>query len=102
MSSKRTMQRLAISGDLTIYNAMEKKEQLMAALDRVDNLEVDLSEVKTVDAAGLQLLMLLKREAAARGADVRLVGDNDSVRAVIDHYNMAATFGDSVRTPPAN
>ena len=50
--------RLTILEDLTIYNALEQKQQLLDALSATSRLELDLSQVAEIDTAGLQLLIL--------------------------------------------
>ena len=48
--------RLAILEELTIYHAMDQKQQLLDALANSQALELDLSQVAEIDTAGLQLL----------------------------------------------
>lgn len=86
--------RLTITDDMTIYNAALQKAQLLDALDAGQDLEIDLSQVAEIDTAGFQLLLLTKREAAARSVAARIVAHSPAVREVIDFYRMAAHFGD--------
>ena len=88
--------RMAIIEDLTIYHAMEQRQQLIEALDRSDALELDLSQVAEMDTAGLQLLMLAKREAGRRGKPLSIVAHSPVVRQTLDFCNLAAYFGDPV------
>lgn len=91
-----TQNRLAIMEDLTIYHAMEQKERLVAALEMADGLELDLSQVGEIDTAGLQLLILVKREAARRDKALSIVAHSPAVRQTLDFCNLAAFFGDPV------
>ena len=50
-------------GELTIYGALEAKEELLAALEEAPALELDLTLVSEMDTAGLQVLLLAAREA---------------------------------------
>ena len=59
--------RLQISGELTIYDAVALHRALLESLGACDSLELDLAAVTDLDAAGLQQLMLLRREARATG-----------------------------------
>ena len=59
--------RLAIQENMTIYQAQAQKDLLLSALAGTDSLELDLSRVAEIDTAGLQILMLVKREAARGG-----------------------------------
>lgn len=85
---------LAISEALTIYHALEQKQRLLDALARTDALELDLSQVPDIDTAGLQLLILLKKEALRAGKQVRILAHSPAVSAVIDFCKLAADFGD--------
>lgn len=94
--TKNGICRLAIDGEMTIYTALEMKAQLLPHLDKLKELEVDLSQVTEIDSAGLQLLILLKRETMAREAVLRLTAHSASVTEVIDTLNLAAYFGDPI------
>lgn len=85
--------------DLTIYHAQELKQLLLDALAATTELELDLSQVGELDAAGLQLLILLKKEAQQAGRCVRIVAHSPVVRDVIDFCNMATEFGDPLVIP---
>jgi anti-anti-sigma factor len=88
--------RLTLVEDLTIYHAAEIKLRLEEALGSDGPLELDLSQVGETDTAGLQLLILAKREAARLGKDMRIVAHSPSVRQTIDFCNLASFFGDPV------
>lgn len=88
--------RLMIDGEMNIYNALEVKEQLIAAVRGGDTLELDLSHVSEIDTAGLQLLLLAKQESARLDKTLHIIAHSDPVRELIDFYNVAAFFGDPV------
>ena len=92
--TKNGVCRLQIEGEMTIYTALDMQTQLLRHLAKARELEVDLSQVTEIDSAGLQLLILLKRETAARGAILRLIAHSTPVTDVIDTLNLAAYFGD--------
>ncbi len=83
-------------GEMTIYTAAELKGSLMAVLDKCRAVEIDLSEVSEMDTAGLQLLILAKRESQARKIGLNIVGHSKAVIDVLDLCNMTAYFGDPV------
>lgn len=66
-------QPLTVTEDLTIYHALELKEKLLDALAQTADLELNLAQVGEMDTAGLQLLVLLKKEAQRAGKCVRIV-----------------------------
>lgn len=91
-----TPTRLAITQELTIYHAMEQKQQVIAALEASEGLELDLSQVAEMDTAGLQVLMLAKREAGRLNKHLAIVAHSPVVRQTLDYCNLAAFFGDPV------
>lgn len=90
---------LSIIEDLTIYHALEQKQMLLDALAATDELELNLAQVAEMDTAGLQLLVLLKKESQRAGKRVRIVAHSQAVSSVIDFCNMAAEFGDPLVIP---
>jgi len=94
-------QLLSLTEDLPIYHALEQKNALLAALAGTDDLELDLMHVGEIDTAGLQLLILLKKEAQRAGKTISIVAHSQSVRAVIDFCKLAAELGDPLVIPAA-
>lgn len=88
--------RLSVEGDMTIYKALALKTKLLQALKGASQLEVDLSRVGEVDTAGVQLLLLLKREAMKSRKALRLVGHSAATLDALDLFNLGAYFGDPV------
>ena len=68
---------------------------------QLDELELDLLQVGEIDTAGLQLLILLKKEAQRSGKRLSIVAHSQAVRAVIDFCNLAAELGDPLVIPAA-
>ena len=92
---------LSLTEDLTIYHALEQKKRLLDALAEADDLELDLLQVAEIDTAGLQLLILLKKEAQRAGKRLSIVAHSQSIRSVIDFCNLAAVLGDPLLIPTA-
>lgn len=90
------MQTLTIENDLTIFTVIEKKTNLLAFLNSGSDLEVDLSQVEEIDTAGLQVLILIKREAAKTGKSLRFVMHSKPVQDIIELANLTSAFGDQV------
>lgn len=86
-------------GDMTIYSVAGYKEQLLAVLKRACNMEISLANVGEIDSAGMQLLILAKREAQKRNLALRITGHTAAVVEVMDLYNMTGFFGDPVIMP---
>ena len=74
------MRSLTLAGELTIQTAAQKKVGLLAFLDRTAgaqaDLELDLSDVTELDTAGVQLLLMVRREARAQGRNLTLHLEN--------------------------
>ncbi|MDD2883762.1 MAG: STAS domain-containing protein [Dechloromonas sp.] len=88
--------RLVLKDDLTIYHALDQKHMLIDSLAGTPSLELDLSQVTEIDTAGLQLLILVKREAARHGKELAIVAHSPAVRQTLDFCNLATYFGDPV------
>ena len=93
--------RLSLTEDLTIYHALDQKSILLDALASTSELELDLLQVSDIDTAGLQLLILLKKEAQRAGKRVAIVAHSQAVRSVIDFCNLATELGDPLVIPAA-
>ena len=91
---KSKVGKIAIADTMTIYQAAAHKKDLLNAFNGADELEIDLSGVTEMDSTGLQLLVLLKREALKKHKQVRLVAHSAASLEVLDTYNLAAYFGD--------
>lgn len=85
---------VVLEGGLTIYNAGLLKAQLLQALAEVPVLSLDLSRVAELDSAGLQVLMLLKREAGAAQKSLHILAHSPAVQEVFDLFGLAGWFGD--------
>ena len=91
--------RLALEGDLTIYHADEIRQRLIDIIQGESRLDLDLSQVMDIDSAGLQVLLLAKREALATGKEMRIVAHSPAVQELLDFLNVAAYFGDPLVIP---
>lgn len=89
-----------VQGSMTIYEAAAGKQALLGVLADATELEIDLSSVAEMDTAGLQLLILVKRESLRTGKAVRLTGHGEASLDVLDRYNLAGYFGDPVVISP--
>lgn len=90
------MQHLAIEGELTIFTAAEQKPKLLKFLKKGKQFEINLASVTEIDTAGLQLLILLKREAAQTGKTLSFVMHSKAVLEMLELTNLIAAFGDQV------
>ena len=77
-----------------VWTAPLSAEQLLAALAATEDLELDLSGVGEMDTAGLQLLLLLKREVLQQGKQLKIISHSPSVQHLFDFCNLVGVFGD--------
>jgi anti-anti-sigma regulatory factor len=108
---------LRIVGELTIHTAAERKAALLSLLEAVTtaeepvelpaglpvvgsgDLELDLSEVTELDTAGLQLLLMAHREAAALGRRLVLTRPSPAVVDVLDIVQLTDRLTDRPGPP---
>ena len=78
---------LSLAGELTIQTAAEEKLALLAFLETTigthANVELDLSDVSELDTAGVQLLLMARREARAQGCNLTLVAPSHTALEVL-------------------
>ncbi len=67
-------------------------EELMARLDHVRVLVLDVSEVDQLDAGGLGTLLLVRRWALQKCAKVKLVNPPDFFRRLLDTTHLNSVF----------
>lgn len=90
---------LAIEGEMTIYRAAELKQVLLVSLAKPGSIDVDLSAVTDLDAAGVQLLMLARQLADTRQKKLRLIACSPTVLEVLELLNLK-TYLDAARVSP--
>jgi anti-anti-sigma factor len=85
-----------LSGELTIYSAVEVSGTLLAALQQAQQtagpVQLDLAEVTELDGAGMQLLLSTAKSVAEWGATVSLSRVPPPIQAILDSYHLANRF----------
>ena len=77
-----------LSPGLEIRDVESARSRLLAALDGVSALQVDVSAVAAADTAGAQLLLSLQREAAARGIGIEFVGESPVLTTIVKQLGL--------------
>ena len=90
-----------MEGPLTIYTATEQKDLLLSLFPLAHEVELDLTSVDELDSAGLQLLILIKRESLKEGTQLLLSNPSSTVSEAfrlsgLDDYFTNASFTQSV------
>jgi len=85
--------RLVLSGELTIYSVADIKARLAEVMSSASQIEVDLSGVTEVDTAGLQLMLIAKRNP---GNQVVFSKHTAAVLRLIDLASLGHALGDQM------
>jgi anti-anti-sigma factor len=83
---------LQLAGELTIYTAADLKPQLLQALTECTALDLHLGQISELDTAGLQQLLLARREAARLGKTLRLLEPSAAAREVLAFMQLDTAF----------
>jgi len=81
---------LAVEGEMTIYRAAELHPVLLDAVRTHDAPALDLSAVTEFDCAGVQLLLVARREARRHGKELALRAASPAVRDAFALLGMTA------------
>lgn len=89
---------LSIAGEFTIFTANDLKARLLEAIASAESndIDIDLSDVTEIDSAGLQLMVMAKREAVASGKNVRFCQHSGPVLDLIELCDLTGFFGDPI------
>lgn len=89
----------SLAGELCIFHAAELKPQLLDLLAPDSTCEIDLAQIAEVDTAGIQLLLLVKREAPRRSCSLSFTNHSDAMIEAITLLNLTRDFGDPLLIP---
>ena len=85
--------RLAIAGDLNSATTPELRGELQALLNRrPPRLEVDLSQLHTIDSSGVGMLVSLHKGMRAQGGLITITGLRDQPLAIIRLLKLDRAF----------
>jgi len=90
-----TWELLVLEGELTVANAAALRRRMLDALQ--GPLDVDLSAVTHIDCAGLQLLIMLSREARARAIPLTLHSPSRAVQSAFALVRLAGELSAAPR-----
>lgn len=86
------LRRLTLASDLTIYSSGALKQPLLEAITGCQALEIEAADITEIDTAGLQLLLLVKRESARMGKQVRIVSPSKALQDVLTAYCLTTAL----------
>lgn len=82
MAEVMACRRLTLPAEMIINYAADIHPQVMAFQEVAAGGEFDLSAVTDIDTAGLQILLLAKKRAAAAGVPLAFVSASPAVEAI--------------------
>ena len=83
---------LKLADEVNIYAASALHERLQATLQESGPIELDLGEVTELDCAGVQQLLLLKRECEVTGRELRVIAMSDAASVVLTLLKLRQQF----------
>jgi anti-sigma B factor antagonist len=83
---------LKLADEVNIYAASALHARLQATLQESGPIELDLGEVTELDCAGVQQLLLLKRECEVTGRELRVIAMSDAVSVVLTLLKLRQQF----------
>ena len=92
--SKKQTGHLALTGELTIYEAARLKSLLLEHLNANEKVEIDLSGITELDSAGVQLMLMLRREAEVSNKPLHWIQHSHAVSQVLALLNLGSALGD--------
>jgi len=89
--------KLELSGELSIFNANNLKDELAQYLDGNKRLTLNLSDVSEADTAFLQMLLQFKKECSSREIDLDIDSCSEPVAELISIYDLNGLFDISTK-----
>ena len=93
---KEGITHLTIKDEMTIYTALEQKNDLFQYLQPDSELQINLADVTEIDSAGLQILLFIKQEAARLNFKFSLIQHSQAVVEVLELLDLGSHFGDPI------
>lgn len=84
--------RATVRGDMTIYTALELKQALLGPVASGQDIDLDLSHVHALDTAGLQLVLVAKRELEGSGRRLSVIAQSPEVTEALIACGKAEQF----------
>jgi anti-anti-sigma regulatory factor len=78
--------------DLAI-NFVQKIKDMLDKIPVAQELVIDCSNIKTIDTAGVQLLLSFQRTRTTKGASLRWIGtDNEVLTSIVELLGLTNSF----------
>lgn len=100
--SPDVIETISVSRNLNIYEAQSLKDDLLNLPQKAHVVELDLSQVIEIDTAGLQLLLLVRRESSKQGKTLRIAACSPAVQELIELCGLAELLIDALALPASD
>ncbi len=94
--SKDSSAVVSFEGEFNIYSATELKNKFTELLDLHEQLIINLNNVTSIDTAGIQVLIFLKKESESHKKKLILQSHNLVVLRFFDLYGLVGFFADKI------
>ena len=75
---------LTITGELTIYTALEYRNSILEGFSSKRNLDIDLDAVEEIDSSGLQLLAAMHKELVQNGFEMNIKAASEAASEALE------------------
>ncbi|HOW81500.1 MAG TPA: STAS domain-containing protein [Spirochaetota bacterium] len=75
-----------LSGEATIYSAVDLRQSLADILSSPGDIDLDLGGIEKIDTAGFQLFHLMGREAGRLGRTISFMNLSNEAKRLFDLY----------------
>jgi anti-anti-sigma factor len=93
---------VSIHGDLRVASVADARTELVAMLATAGAIELDLSDLGECDSAGIQLLLMTRASARAKGKRFATIGHTASFRATLDRIGIGIECLELQTVAPGN
>jgi len=83
--------------NLDIQDIQDSKDSFVDLLKTNEQIVFDLSAIEEIDTAGIQLMLLIKRESVKQGKPCTFVNPSDSVKEALDLLFLSELCSESSR-----
>jgi anti-sigma B factor antagonist len=84
--------KVTLSGALTVFHVAQVHQNMWVTMQSLTPVIVDFSDVQSIDTAGLQLLLFIKKSSLHQGSDWRFVAPSKRVQDVCRLLDMDQLF----------
>lgn len=80
---------IQLKGDLKIDKISQLADKFKKVVKPGLELRLDLSNITSIDTAGIQLLLSVEKELKPSGGSLTIVDSSEKVRKLLDFYNLS-------------